>query len=182
AVPMVVVAVGQGGRLHPGQIHPQPLGVEQESAGLPSVQQIAAAPVLQVKGQAVLRNQPLGGGVLDQNRDTHGAGLLSRQNYRLTREAAVCFRPSTRASTSSLVLSGPKEMRSTPIRVRLGRPRAANTWLGLPLWQAEPEDTYTPRSDRARTSISLGKPGRDTAQMWGASPRLTISKIGRAHV
>jgi len=30
-------------------------------------------------------------------------------------------------------------MRSTPIRVRLGRPSAANTWLGLPLWQAEPE-------------------------------------------
>lgn len=33
---------------------------------------------------------------------------------------------------------------------------AAKTWLGLPLWQADPEDTQIPLSLNSRTSISLG--------------------------
>ena len=59
-------------------------------------------------------------------------------------------------SISSRVVSGEKEMRSAPSRVRLGSPRAAKTWLGLPRWQAEPEERKIPWSLSSRTTISLG--------------------------
>ena len=37
-------------------------------------------------------------------------------------------------------------MRKTPSSSFLGSFRAAYTWLGFPLWQAEPEDRQIPRS------------------------------------
>ena len=68
----------------------------------------------------------------------------------------ISVRASVSAFASSRVLSGQKETRSVPISSRLGRPVAAKTWLGLPLWQADPEDTQIPLSLNSRTSISLG--------------------------
>ena len=69
-------------------------------------------------------------------------------------------------------------MRRAPSSQGLGRPRAANTWLGLPLWQAEPEEMHTPWSPSTRTTTSLLYPGRVTAQMWGASPVEITSSLG----
>ena len=46
-------------------------------------------------------------------------------------------------------------MRSAPSKSLLGSLRAAYTWLGFPLWQAEPEERQIPRSLRNRTITSL---------------------------
>ena len=48
------------------------------------------------------------------------------------------------ASASSRVEPGEKDSRRAPSSQGFGRFMAANTWLGLPLWQAEPEETHTP--------------------------------------
>ena len=72
AVGVVVVAVGQCGPLHTGQVYPQLLGIVGELPRRPGVQQDAVPPVLDVEGQAVLRCQVAGGGVFHQNRNVHG--------------------------------------------------------------------------------------------------------------
>ena len=72
------------------------------------------------------------------------------------RSLAMVARACTRQSISSKVFSGDREMRKMPIITLGGSFMAEKTWLGLPLWQAEPEETKIPRSLKARTSISLG--------------------------
>ena len=73
AVGVVVVAVGQGGQLHSGQVHPQGPGVVGKFPGGAGVQQQLFPPVLDVQGQAVLRRQAaaLQSGVFHQNGDFH---------------------------------------------------------------------------------------------------------------
>ena len=69
--------------------------------------------------------------------------------------SAAPFRAAARAAASSLVESGEKDSRSAPSSTGLGSLRAAKTWLGFPLWQAEPEETHTPWSPSTRTTTSL---------------------------
>ena len=59
-------------------------------------------------------------------------------------------------SASSRVESGAKDRRRAPDSQGLGRPTAAKTWLGYPLWQAQPEEMQIPWSPSTRTSTSLG--------------------------
>ena len=94
--------------------------------------------------------------------------------------SAASFRADTSASASARVDSGEKDSRTAPSSQGLGRPMAANTWLGFPLWQAEPEETQIPRSPSTRTTTSLLYPGREMAQMWGASPAEITSTRGTA--
>ena len=56
--------------------------------------------------------------------------------------------PSHRASISFVVLYLEKLTRSALSARSLLNPMALSTWLGLPLAQALPEDTYTPRSSK----------------------------------
>lgn len=83
-------------------------------------------------------------------------------------------------STSSWVFSGPKDTRSIPSRTGLDRPMAAYTWLAYPRWQADPADRQNPWSLSQRTTTWLGYPGREMAQMWGASPAATTTSPGTA--
>ena len=68
---------------------------------------------------------------------------------------AASRRAAASASASSRVDSGEKDSRSAPSSQGFGRFMAANTWLGRPLWQAEPEETQIPRSPSTRTTTSL---------------------------
>ena len=69
-------------------------------------------------------------------------------------------------------------MRSAPSSSFFGSFRAAKTWLGLPLWQAEPEERQMPRSLRKRTTTSLLYPVRVTGRMCGAPPSVSTRSWG----
>ena len=65
-----------------------------------------------------------------------------------------------------------------PVPHPLGQVHGGIDMAGLPRWQAEPEETQKPRSLSQRTTTWLGYPGREMAQMWGASPGETTARPG----
>ena len=76
-----------------------------------------------------------------------------------------CSSAAHKASISSRVVRGEKLMRMVPAATFFGRFIALKTWLGWPLWQAEPAETQMPCWLKSFTMLPLGYPGRETV-VW----------------
>ena len=78
AARMVIVAVTEHHRIHPGQIQPQGGGIVRKSAGGAGVHKQGVAGGFHIQAQAVFMNTArCAGGVFDQGNDAHGGTLLS---------------------------------------------------------------------------------------------------------
>ena len=74
---MVVVAVTEHHRIHPGQVQPQGGGIVRKCAGGAGIHQQGMAGSLDIQAQAVFMGAArYAGGVFDQGNDTHSGTLL----------------------------------------------------------------------------------------------------------
>ena len=64
---MIVVAVGEGGPLHPAQVDAQKVRVAHKEAGCAAVQEIGMSFVVQMKREAVFGEQVVRGGIFDED-------------------------------------------------------------------------------------------------------------------